>query len=43
VAEHVLAAARYAATGHIGLAPAPGRVRDPAAIPEEEESVLLAQ
>src|SRR5216684_2401986 len=29
VAEHVLAAARYAATGHIGLVPAPGGFRTP--------------
>jgi hypothetical protein len=29
VAEHVLAAARYAATGHIGLAPAPDGFQTP--------------
>jgi hypothetical protein len=29
VAEHVLAPARYAATGHIGLVPAPGGFRTP--------------
>jgi hypothetical protein len=29
VAEHVLAAARYAATGHIGLTPAPGGFQTP--------------
>jgi hypothetical protein len=29
VAEHVLAAARYAATGHIGLGPAPDGFRTP--------------
>jgi hypothetical protein len=34
VAEHVLSAARYAATGHIGLVPAPGGFATPAFGPD---------
>ena len=39
LAEHVLAAARYAATGDIGLVPAPGGFATP---PYGPESTVLA-